>query len=68
MSIIDAVKRLIIDRKSRAEIERSRQEWINSDVHKFRSLGIEALGKVAGEIKEMDERMAKLNARGRSRR
>ncbi len=68
MSIIDAVKKLISDRQSRAEIERSRQAWINSDVHKFSSPGIEALGRVAGEIREMDERIAKLRARGRSRR
>ena len=68
MNILDVVKKFISDKMARAEIERSRQAWINSDVHKFRSPGIETLAKVAGEIREMDERLARLNARGKSKR
>jgi hypothetical protein len=68
MSILDAVKKLISDWQSRAEIRRTRRAWARSDVHKFRSEGMETLKRVAGEIREMDERLAKLNARHRSRR
>ena len=68
MSILDAVKNYISDWQTRAEIQRTRRDWARSEVHKFRSPGIEALGRVAGEVKAMDERLAKLNARGRSKR
>lgn len=68
MNIIDAVKRFIRDWQTRAEIRRTRRDWARLEVHKFRSPGIETLGRVAGEIREMDERLAKLNARHRSRR
>lgn len=68
MNIIDAVKRLVSDWQTRSEIRRTRREWARSEVHKFRGPGIEALGRVAGEVKAMDERLAKLNARGRSKR
>lgn len=68
MSILDAVKNYISDWQTRAEIQRTRREWARSDVHKFKSQGMETLKRVAGEIQEMDERLAKLNARDRSRR
>ena len=68
MSILDAVKALVSGWKSRAEIRRTRREWARSDVHKFRSAGMETLGRVAGEIKAMDGRLERLRARDRSRR
>lgn len=68
MNILDAVKNIVSDWKLRAEIRRTRREWAKSDVHKFKSPGMETLKRVASEIREMDERLAKLRARGQSKR
>ena len=68
MNLVDAVKFIVSDWQTRAEIRQTRRAWAKSDVHKFRSLGIEMLARVAGEIKEMDDRLARLRAGGQSRR
>ena len=68
MSIIDAVKRLVRDWQTRAEIRRTRRDWARSDVHQFRSPGMETLKRVDGEIRAMDERLERLRRRDRSRR
>ena len=68
MNIFDAVKRLVSDWQTRAEIQRTRRAWAKSEVHKFRSPGIETLAKVSDEIKAMDERLARLRALGQSKR
>ena len=68
MNIRDAVKTLVSDWKLRAEIKRSRREWAKSEVHKFRSPGMETLKRVAGEIQAMDEHLARLRAKDHSKR
>jgi integrase len=53
MSIF-AVKSYVRASKRDPEIERSRQEWVQSDVHKMRSPGLEILSRVGGESRAMD--------------
>ena len=67
MNIRDAVKTLISNWQLQAEIRRTRREWARSDVHKFRSPGMEALKRVAGEIQAMDEILELLRRRDCSR-
>lgn len=68
MNIFDAVKNIVSAWNLRAEIRRSRKEWARSDVHRFKSEGMETLKRVAGEIQQMDERLTGLRAKDRSRR
>ena len=60
MNLFDAVKAYARALSRDPEIERSLQEWVRSDVHKMRSPGLEILGRVGGEIREMDTRIRRI--------